>query len=1417
MAKKLESIIINPSLIRDQWLSPELAVRTVLSFERRFGRKHLELACHAALPSILTPELINLIRINFLNDREIDWIAEMDFLLSPLCRPIEDEVYEVEPCVREVLLLEMETLYGEERTEEIKKEIAKFLWVYLHQKTQEKQRPEFRKTQEWIARAYLDPDGLIQKMRESLQSSFAEENALLQLSKQIPVVKNLELLAEPLAKVQQKGDYQQLMRDTRVVAHVLYGEEQITEIEKGTLLLSSPFFGWLKQSKKTTTQLSKTQHKEPVVQPPPQPPIPADLERHFHFLQVIRAITEGDIVAFLGSEINLCDRPLQDNGEPEKWHPDCEFPPTDSEVAAYLIESAGLEAEAEFLEMTFQRGREDLPSQLLTGEAHKMFRLNLPQVARDMELRYPIKGALNQIYNTNYHPNLLHKFLARLPAIMRSKGYFPSTLLVTTCYDRTLELAFQMARQPFDLVFYRGSEQKFVHVRFDHEDYDENAPIVQSLAQRIIKANEYHEILLNERPVILKLYSSTNWNEENGANFVLTEDQFLNYLHGTNIEHILPPNLVRKLRRDSIWFLGCSPNDLKIKVSLNRIFPQDRGHRDRSCFAIQSNPSDLDETIWRSKEVELIKFPLSDYVTELEKQVMELPVQPESKPKPTIRQKHRVRATITWIHLSDWHEGEGSEYFDKQVVRDALIADISEREQISPDLKKIDFIIFSGDVTFSGQEEEYEAAKKNLFEPLMAATRLIPERLFIVPGNHDLDRNVLELLPETILKPFESEAQVVEWLTNDNKRNRLLEPFSAYREFVTQYTGREHPDYASIRRLEINGKRVALLGLNSAWMSSRLKDKSGMIGDYGRLIVGEPQIYNALHEIKNDDVRIVVLHHPFDWLAEFDRDRIERLLRENCHFILRSHLHSSSQSKMLQAQGGDCVMISAGASYDRRESSNGYNFVHLDFETGQGTVYFRRWSDRRQQWIQDIESSETGQYEFRLPKELLPGQPKRKREVARSKEQPQIDLLQEPPYKGLMPYSEASALFFFGRKREREIIIDNLMVSRLTILYGASGVGKSSILRAGVAYHLRQIAKQNLEERGTPEFVVVVFNSWYNDPIVGLMQQIDAEIKRILPDSQSPDTGLSFVESLGIWTEIVGGEEGRGQLFIILDQFEEYFLYHPREEGEGTFAVEFPHAVNQPDLSVNFLISIRDDALAKLDRFKGRIPSIFGNYLRIGHLDLQSARDAIVKPIEEYNQLRGTSISIEPELVQEILAQVSIGTLLADTETTEHPQIDIETPYLQMLMLRLWEEEMKIGSDCLRLETFKRLGEAENIVKQHLNERMKFLSGEEKKIAAQVFQYLVTPGGTKIAYPVLELAEKGKVKKQRLEDLLEKLSSSEQRIVRSVGPSPEEPDVERYEIFHDVLAGPILDWTRQFSKAQQEGPWKLFGKRRQSK
>src|SRR5512137_1027717 len=111
----------------------------------------------------------------------------------------------------------------------------------------------------------------------------------------------------------------------------------------------------------------------------------------------------------------------------------------------------------------------------------------------------------------------------------------------------------------------------------------------------------------------------------------------------------------------------------------------------------------------------------------------------------------------TWLHLSDWHQS-GSE-FDRQVVRRALLKDIRERARISPDLEKIDFVVFSGDLAYNGKSEEYLAAKEQFFQPILDACGLNPEQLFIVPGNHDLDRKQFELLPSGLKKPLSSEAE----------------------------------------------------------------------------------------------------------------------------------------------------------------------------------------------------------------------------------------------------------------------------------------------------------------------------------------------------------------------------------------------------------------------------------------------------------------------------------------------------------------------------------------------------------------------------------------------------------------------------------------------------------------------------------
>jgi hypothetical protein len=408
-----------------------------------------------------------------------------------------------------------------------------------------------------------------------------------------------------------------------------------------------------------------------------------------------------------------------------------------------------------------------------------------------------------------------------------------------------------------------------------------------------------------------------------------------------------------------------------------------------------------------------------------------------------------------------------------------------------------------------------------------------------------------------------------------------------------------------------------------------------------------------------------------------------------------------------------------------------------------------------------------------------------------------------------MPYSEEDAPFFFGRDAEREIIIANLMASRLTLFYGPSGVGKSSVLRAGVAYHLRRLARENLDETGSPGFAVVVFNSWRDDPVAGLQARVrDSAMLSLNGEPVEPaPASSSLSETFKYWAQRLGGE-----LLVILDQFEEYFLYHGQEDGAESFAVQLPRIVNSPGLNVNFLISIRDDGLAKLDRFQGRIPTLFDNRLGIDHLDRNAARDAITQPIEQFNRLYAAGrqrVSIEPELVEAVLDQVKTGQVMVGEAgrgviKRDAAREQIETPYLQLVMNRLWDEEVRAGSHALRLKTLEKMGGAQRIVRTHLDAAMKALTRTDQDIAARVFHYLVTPSGAKIAHTIPDLATYSDLPSAKLLPVMEKLSGSDIRILRGVAPPPDKSDEPRYEIFHDVLAAAILDWRRRYVQAKQE-------------
>jgi WD40 repeat protein len=374
----------------------------------------------------------------------------------------------------------------------------------------------------------------------------------------------------------------------------------------------------------------------------------------------------------------------------------------------------------------------------------------------------------------------------------------------------------------------------------------------------------------------------------------------------------------------------------------------------------------------------------------------------------------------------------------------------------------------------------------------------------------------------------------------------------------------------------------------------------------------------------------------------------------------------------------------------------------------------------------------------------------------------------DSPYKGLDAFGESDldALLFFGREREREIVVANLIAARLTVLYGPTGVGKSSLLRAGVARALRELPEEPL---------VVVFDRWGDDPSVDLAVAV--------ADASGESVGDGLVD-------VVERAQRAGDLYLILDQAEEFFVY----QGEdATFDVDLARIVGEP-LRVNVLLSLREDSLAKLDRFKPRIPFVYANSLRLDRLDREEGRTAIVRPVERWNELEGATVAVDSRLVEAVLDGVRAGGIeqgggLGQVDGNGRPA-SVEAPYLQLVMQRLWDVERAAGSQELRAETLEELGGARQVVADHLELAIADLTPEQQDVAAHLFTFLVTPSGTKIAHHLPDLAEYAGISEAEAAPVVETLSRH--RILR-----PDEAG--RTEIFHDVLAAEVLGWRRGYA------------------
>ena len=303
------------------------------------------------------------------------------------------------------------------------------------------------------------------------------------------------------------------------------------------------------------------------------------------------------------------------------------------------------------------------------------------------------------------------------------------------------------------------------------------------------------------------------------------------------------------------------------------------------------------------------------------------------------------------------------------------------------------------------------------------------------------------------------------------------------------------------------------------------------------------------------------------------------------------------------------------------------------------------------------------------------------------------------PYPGLAAFTEADADRFFGRETESAALWRKISSRRLLAVIGPSGVGKSSLLRAGVA------------PRAPPGWRVVVFTPG-EAPTLSLARALapdhsgdPAAMARLLGFNDS-DTALAVVSR---W---------RGQFneaVLVVDQFEELFTLNP-PEVQTSFIELLRRLVDAAD--VHLVLAMRDDYLYRCQQYE-QIAPIFKDLTPLGPPTAEGLRRALKEPAAR--QL----YRFESEML--------VDRMIAEVEGERGA-----LPLMAFAVHRLWEERDR-EERLLTEEAYERIGGVAGALAKHAEATLERIGFERLPIVRELFRNLVTSEGTRAVREVDEL------------------------------------------------------------------------------
>jgi hypothetical protein len=364
------------------------------------------------------------------------------------------------------------------------------------------------------------------------------------------------------------------------------------------------------------------------------------------------------------------------------------------------------------------------------------------------------------------------------------------------------------------------------------------------------------------------------------------------------------------------------------------------------------------------------------------------------------------------------------------------------------------------------------------------------------------------------------------------------------------------------------------------------------------------------------------------------------------------------------------------------------------------------------------------------------------------------------PYRGLFHFREEDAPFFFGREASVDRLMDEVQRQPFVAVVGASGSGKSSVVRAGLIPRLRQTKAGRVWEIAT----LVPTDRPLHSLAAVLVPILEPEMTRIDRLAEINKLAGHFAEGTvalrDVAADVLRAQPGTDRLLLFVDQWEELYTLAADDSGRRRFLVEILDASAKGTVTVVF--TLRGDFFGQAISDRSFADRLQDAQINLGPMTREELERAISKPAEKIQ------LEFEPGLIRRILNDVG-----------DEPG---NLPLLEFALEELWKNRR---ARVLLNETYDGMGELKGALAKKAGEFFKRLSPVDRKVLQRVFLRIVRPSesgeDTRRRAAFSELPPEGK-------ELVGKLTD-ERLLVTNQSASGLEQTVE---VAHEAL---ISNWS----------------------